>query len=227
VFAAFAAAGCTSDDTATRATSPWAQPGAATEPNPILAGVSLGSEENGGPQSELIASKHYKTYSWRRDKKPETGASSENVVEYPAPENPRNIRITGINEKASVLSFVCADTAPFVVDQQININDGKNAAYVRVVRKNAEKNVVVAELLPNQVDTPKLELGGELSYATTAQESAASALPSASAGVAPVVPAAEPVPAAAPDAPMPVAEPAAVPAAPVAEEAPPPLPAAP
>jgi hypothetical protein len=208
--AALLAAGCTSDDYASHANSPWQAEGSGGQPNPIVR-TFVTDDDVYSVDTPLVAQTFPRIEARRRAAIVSDPAKPVNVT---PPEDPHHFRITDVRANHAVFQFVSLET--FAKNQRINANDGKNAAKLRVLDFDVEKKVVVVEVLPHQIDLPKFEIGDELGFV------------SLNSNETEVAPKAEPVldAVAAPAAPVAAGElapaPEVAPPAPVAEVGPPP-----
>jgi hypothetical protein len=201
---ALLAAGCTSDDAVSRTTSPWAQEGTGGQPHPIARTITVDDDQY-SPDSPLEEKKFPRL---TRDKAAIPAPASK--VDRTPPEDQRRLRVTDVRENHALFEFV--SNGQFKKDQKVNVDDGKSAARVRIVAVDGK--TIVAEILPNNLDLPRLELGSELAFVSTDEVAAAAGAPA---------PAAE-VPAVPEVAPAATASPAPEPPPPAIEEPPAPAP---
>ena len=222
-------AGCTTDDYASRASSPWQAEGTGGQPNPIVR--TFTTEDGVYSPDEPLVPQSFPLIKERA--KPVAVKVTEAAVNTTPPEDPNHFRITDIRANYAVFQFV--SLGKFEVGKLINANDGKSAAQLRVLELDEAKKAVVVEIVPGKIDLPKFEVGGELGYvsldangnefAATADGSVPS-VPAVEPAIAPVAVGPAPAPAGtveeppAPPTPEPTPEPTPdpVPALPVSPE---------
>lgn len=148
-----AASGCTTKDYSATAKSPWTY-GNGGSPNPLTKATTTDASE---AAAELPAGPRAQKYSWEKNPKP---VASKKVIA--APDDPGRLVITEIDEDYGVFAFKCAEKLE--EKKLYNVNDGKKAAKVRIVEVGTDKSII-AEVLPNQVELPRIVQGANLSYA--------------------------------------------------------------
>lgn len=142
-------AGCSSDDRAVTAKSPWSNDGSSgTSGNPIARSVA------GAPAPRINTPVERGTYSWDANKPAATAESAALV----APTESGKALIADIRGDLGLLALLLAEK-PAPGQTFIVIKDNKPAR-IRIVELDGE--IAIAELPPNQVDIPTLAVGEQV-----------------------------------------------------------------
>ncbi|MDR3228556.1 MAG: hypothetical protein LBT53_04000 [Puniceicoccales bacterium] len=152
------AAGCTGNDYGAKAKSPWTYEGSSGNPNPLTRAVTDSAAAD--PAVVAAANAPVKKYSWDKNKK---AAKPKQQIE--APNEQGRLVVTEADDDYGVFSFKCIEKLDPA--ELYNVNDGRKAAKVRIVKIIPEGDnvlTVVADLLPKQEETPKFVVGSNLSY---------------------------------------------------------------
>jgi hypothetical protein len=148
------AAGCTADNYATQATSPWASEGADGGPNPIVR--NLTTEDKFTPDPNFV--RRDKPFSFEKTKQASQAAQPDKVGALAAPEDAERLCITDVRERLGLLSF--ASRGQFAPKQRINVfSTTKGAAYLRVIAKDEKTSEIVAEICLGQEGIPAFQAG--------------------------------------------------------------------
>lgn len=148
LLAAVALAGCSSDDAAVSSKSPWSADGSSgTTGNPISRTVS------GTPEAPRYQPAPEHKYSWDN----EAPVMAEAPAPIAAPEDAKKGRVVEVSGIYGMFAFLSSEKpAPGTI-----ILVSKENAVARVRVKELFGDQVIAEILPNQLGVPSLQVGDE------------------------------------------------------------------
>jgi hypothetical protein len=165
------AAGCTPGDYATNASSPWADGGADGGPNPIVRSITTDDDDAPDPN----VARRSKPFSFEKTKQASPSTAAQKPVALPAPEDADQLRITGARDALGLFSFVTL--GKLQPKQLINVNDTKNAAWLRIVEVDEKTSEVVAELRTGQERVLTIEVGSVYRFSVESENPVAAAAP--------------------------------------------------